>query len=99
LVHAGPECTVLALTEAAEFGKGPALTDAYQVRLQFRSDDGRVMMSGDVEQRFDGPFPLSSTVESLVEAMKPSILEQFPHIGSGINWIEVAELRVRISTV
>jgi len=73
------------------------MADGYNVRLEFRSDDGRVMMVGDVEQRFNGPLPLSSTVEALVEAMKPAILEQFPHIGNGINWIEVAELRLRIS--
>jgi hypothetical protein len=73
------------------------MADAYIVRIEFRSDDGRVMMTGDVERRFDGPMPLSSTVEALVEAMKPAILEQFPHIGSGINWIEVADFQLRFS--
>jgi hypothetical protein len=75
------------------------VADAYIVRLEFRSDDGRVMIVGDVERRFDGPMPLSSTVEALIEAMKPAILEQFPHIGTGIDWIEVADFRLRISPI
>jgi len=70
--------------------------DAYIVRVEFRTDDGRMMLSGEAEQRIEGPFPWSSTVAELVEAMKPEILKQVPDTGSdSTGFIEVVELRVR----
>jgi hypothetical protein len=64
----------------------------YRVWLRFRCDDHRLI--GEADQRVDGAHLWHATIRDLIDAMKPVILDRFPHISDSIEYITVEELRL-----
>jgi hypothetical protein len=64
----------------------------YRVWLRFCCDDHRLI--GDAEQRVDDVYLWHATLGDLINAMKPVILNKFPHISDSIDYITVEELRL-----
>lgn len=65
----------------------------YRVWLRFRCDDHRLI--GEAEQQVDGANLWHATLGDLVNAIKPVILSNFPHISDSIDYITVEELRLQ----